>query len=317
VVVEETKFTQATAGLVCRGAVQARFTKCIFEKHKSVGVDLLGDEVSVVFDRCQIAFCEIAGIQAGAGAKAHIASGSISECGRIGIIAAGSTLALDNFDLMSCSEVGLALFEGAKVLARRIRIHDNQHTGCQVVDKESTLRLIECGFRAHPNAAALVALDGKVQCEKCTFRDSMQPHCDVRQGATLYLGKCLLGPTTSGSGVQVHEGATLLLEDTEVTEEPKFAIVIGEESTVKALSSSLKGCGTGGVYSIGGSAEFEKCTFAQNGKVGLKCQGGSALILDCDINSHTCQGVLLQSGADFSEYDTKWSDNSQDVVVAD
>jgi hypothetical protein len=232
----------------------------------------------------------------------------------MGIVVTAATVALDNFDLMRCAEAGIALFEGARAVARKLRIHDNVNTGCQVRDQASTLRLIECAFQAHPNASAVVAMDGIVQCESCTFKNSMQPHCEVTHGATLYLGDCSLGPTTTGSGVQVHDGATLLLENAQFADLPRFGIVIGEDGVLKALKTEVKGCGVGGVCAIGGSAQFEGCTFADNGHVGIKCQGGAVTLSDCEVSSHKTAGVLVQSDAKFTDSNTKWADNQQNVV---
>jgi hypothetical protein len=104
------------------------------------------------------------------------------------------------------------------------------------------------------------------------------------------------------------------LENVEIVGIPRFGVVVGEKGVLKGLNSALKDCGIGGVCTIGGSAEFEVCTFAQNGLVGIKCQGGAVKLSRCEVSSHQIAGVFVQGDGEFSENNTKWAENEQNVV---
>ena len=180
--------------------------------------------------------------------------------------------------------------------------------------KGSTARLIESSFSNHANATSIVVSDdGVIQCEGCKFDLALQAHCEVGKGATAFLTRCEIGPTAQGIGVQVHDGGVLMLDQTIIQKAAKFGVFVGGNGTCKAVKSTVRDCGKGGLYATQGSnSELEDCSFEKNGQVALQVQGGDVLLLDGQVSGHYAYGVFVFSGATFSKFGTTFRENGHE-----
>jgi hypothetical protein len=215
-------------------------------------------------------------------------------------------------EVMRCAEAGIAVFEGGELICKQVQVHDNEVLGCEVMDLGSRARFIDSMFTTQDVAPSMLVTDeAVVQCEGCNFSSAAHPHCDTRRGAVL----CLLNCDVSGSrgvGLQVHDGATLLMDGVVIHDERKYGVLVGINGTFKAVNSRVRDCGSGGLYSIERAhAELEHCSFENNGQVALQLLGGTVTMADCIINGHTTFGVFVDPAASFSEVRTKFTECGQ------
>jgi hypothetical protein len=311
-VVESQFCWSGDAGLICRGVVPIHFIKCQFNENRKIGADIAGSDCAPVFNQCRFQKNGSIGVKVSEQGSVTLSSGELKDSGKIGLFVVSGRAVAEGLDIGGCGEAAIGLFAKSTGLFKKLNIQENRKVGCQV--KGSTARLIESSFSNHANATSIIVSDdGVVQCEGCKFDLALQAHCEVGRGAIAFLGKCEIGPTAQGIGVQVHDGGVLMLEETVIEKAAKFGVFVGGNGTCKGFKSTVRDCGKGGLYaSHGSNSELEDCTFEKNGKVAVQVQGGDVLLLDSQISGHSAYGVFVESGAAFSEFGTTFQEDGHD-----
>jgi hypothetical protein len=297
------------AGLVCRGPLSCRFEGCTFARNRKLGVDSGGENCVPVFVRCRFEGNLIVGVNSSDRSSIFVVSGVVVDCGGLGVVSQdGGKVVMQGAEVMRCSEAGVAVFGGGEIVCKEVQVHDNEILGCEVMGRGSRATFIDSMFAGQDSAPSMLATDeAVVQCEGCNFSTVAHPHCDVRCGAVLCLVKCDVSGSR-GVGLQVHDGATLLMDGVAIHDERRYGVLVGINGTCNAVNSRVSDCGSGGLYSIEkAQAELEHCLFENNGQVALQLLGGTVEMEDCAVNGHTTFGVFVDPAASFSEVRTKFT----------
>jgi hypothetical protein len=197
-------------------------------------------------------------------------------------------------------------------------VHDNENFGIQAAGKGSSVQAHGTTFANHvgQSGIAIITMQGAVAyCNGCTFSNTQHPHCELRQGATVTLENCDLGPTNAGIGLQAHDGGILELKGTKLHGCAKFGIMVGENGLLKAWNSTLCECGVGALYTNPGcNVELVGCTIENNGQFGMQLTGGVIKTSQCTIRNHTAFGVVVFHVAQFGDDQNQYLNNGQQDV---
>jgi hypothetical protein len=126
--------------------------------------------------------------------------------------------------------------------------------------------------------------------------------------------KCDVSHGAYGTGIQVHGGGTLDLKESLLHDETKFAVMVGEAGTLRAVGTLFANNGVAGLAALEGSqTELSACRIENNGNFGIQI-GGVLRATGCVIQKHSQCGVFVQTNGQFGDEQNQYAENGQTDV---
>ena len=314
--IEGCEFNNNSAGgLVAHDKCEISLINSQTKRNGSIGLDASGEgnKIKIIGhsfeENLQI------GLHASSGSEIEVTKSRFANNGQIGLAAVKANPHLIECEITQNQQAGLAFSEASKALIENCQIHDNQNFGMQVHMPDTYVKMINTKVSNHLNSLAVIVLnDAKVRCIGCSFETTLQPHFEIRQGGKVSLKECEIMNSSKGIGVQVHDDGILKLDKTQIHNESKIGIMLGEKGKVQAKKSKIYDCGTCGVYTQPASiGEFEECEFYRNGQTAFQISG-EVILKSCVVSEHSAYGVLVNDGGIFKEENSQFSNNGQENI---
>jgi len=216
--IKDSKFcTNAVAGGSFHDNCMAVFENCEFSKNSQFEIDVSTAGSKPQFKKCTFSTASEALINVTNGAEPTFVDCTVSDGAKIGISITGSKPIFHNCDITGIAIAALSISGGATPVFERCNIHDNNNFAAQIHQQGTNVRFVDTSFINHSRSVAIIALNNAfVDCTRCKFEGTLQPHCEIRDQATVQLTSCDISSSTKGTGLQVHSTGILQLNDTNI-----------------------------------------------------------------------------------------------------
>ena len=321
VTVSNSKFLQnAVCGASIHDNVSLQFSNCEFSNNGQIGLDVTGENTTPVFTQCVFSGSSEACINANQGCAPQFVNCQIANGPKIGVsIVNLSTPYFKGCDISAIGVAGLSISGGSKPIFEECNIHDNNNFGAQIHQPGTLATFVSTYFTNHIKSVSIVALNqANIVCKGCFFSGSLQPHFEIRDASTVQLENCDVSNSGRGTGIQVHAGGILNLVNTNIHDEAKLGLMIGDRGTVSIQGGTISNCGQAGILCMtNGVLKMQGATLDHNGQFSMQLLAGStAEITGCTISNHTMFGFVMARGANVEYSDNNFSNNGQrDIYI--
>ena len=309
--------TNAVAGALFHDSCAAVIEGCEFANNGQIGVDITSVGGKPQFKKCVFSGSAEAIINITNGAEPSFVDSRIENGPKIGISVIEAKPVFHNCEITAIGMAGLSISGKAAPVFERCNIHDNNNFAVQIHQPETQAHFIDTSFLNHSRSVAIIALNGCfVDCTQCKFEGSLQPHCEIRDQATVQLTRCDVSNSTKGTGLQVHSGGMLQLNDTNIHNESKMGLMIGDKGTCIISGGSIAKCGQTGILAMGNSVlKINSCTLDGNGQFSMQIlPGAKAEITGCTIQNHSMFGFVMSKDAVVDYSENNFTNNGQKEI---
>lgn len=299
--------------------VTCKFDECTFEQNGQFGVDTSSNDVKAEFKHCKFAESPEAIINITNGAQSEFENCTISNGPKIGLNIINSSPTFKGCEITRIGVAAISCSGGATPTFDNCNIHDNENFAAQIHQSQTHAKFIETFILNHPKSVAIIALNNAVaEFIRTKFENSFQPHCEIREGATVSLLGCDVGPTDNGTGIQVHSEGILQVDSSRVHELSKIGILVGDKGFAEIKNSAIEHCGTTGILvASGGRMNVSKTILDGNGQLAMQfLPNVDATVTECVIQNHSMFGFVMARGANVEYSDNQFTNNGQkDIYI--
>lgn len=299
--------------------VDCKFIDCSFDQNGQFGVDTSSENVNAKFLRCKFTGSPEAVINITNGATSTFEECVISDAPKIGLSVIKAAPTFKGCEITRIDVAAISCSGGATPTFENCNVHDNANFAAQVHQPKTHARFVETFILNHSKSVAIIALNGAVaEFVRTKFENSFQPHCEIRDGATVNLHGCDIGPTDNGTGIQVHNDGILQVDSSRIHELSKIGIFVGDKGLAEIKNSAIEHCGQAGiVVGTGGRMNISKSILDGNGQLAMQfLPSVDATVTECVIQNHTMFGFVMARGANVEYSENQFSNNGQkDIYI--
>ena len=308
----------STCGLNLHGnGTKVQFIDCQINNNGQVSIEM-NDNIEPEFRNCSLIGADEAILNSSNGVAAKFINCKLHNSKKIGVSLCGTKCIFEKCNIKNHGQAAINSFSGDQSTFIGCKIHKNKGFGAQVHMEGTHITFKESIFRKHPSVSLVMIDKAKATAEDTVFEDSLQPHFEVRDNSILELNRCTVGKTEKGTGIQIHGGGTLLMNESIIKDNSKLGLVVSDGGQVVLKKSSIINCGMCGIMTSGeAKLVLVESVLDSNGQFAMKLDGGNINFTNCEIKNHQVYGVMIGKDAKVDYSDNKFENNGQkDIYLA-
>ncbi|OHS97281.1 hypothetical protein TRFO_09565 [Tritrichomonas foetus] len=307
------------AGASVHDRIGVTFRECNFNNNGTIGIDASGDNCKPTFTLCHFNKNPEAGVNVIRGAQPTFQHCNIDENLKIGLGSNESTPTLNDCMIQKNSQAGISIYGASKAYFTRCTFDSNGSFGGQVHMPGTYCKLVDCKVVNHTKSISfIISNSGKLRCVNTQFNNANHPHFEITDKGKLSMNRCDVGPTLSGTGLQVHDHGILKMKNTKIHDQNKIGMMVGSLGTAEILDGCIieKSSQVGIVIMDKTKTTIRGATLNANGNFALQATGGEVSVEQCTIMNHNQVGLFATKAAKLNYSGNKFVNNgAKDVLI--